>query len=112
VLCARQSVGGPRRDRRVLGLLRPRQRAETRRKPLSARDPGDQYRQADRGLHAGVLRQPRRLGRSAARSDLHSRPAPVRLDAAGADPSFALAGGRHAGALGHPADRARTSGPT
>ena len=52
VLRAGQGAGGPRRDRRVLALLRTRQRPEARGKPLSPGDHRDQHRQADRGLHA------------------------------------------------------------
>ena len=54
---------------------------------------------------------PRRLGRSAARPDLHPRPAALRLDPARADPRLAFAGRGHAGAGRHPAHRARAAGP-
>jgi tetratricopeptide (TPR) repeat protein len=50
----------------------------------------------------GILRRAARLRRARSGSDLHRRPAALRLDAAGADPGLALAGRRHAGAGRHP----------
>ena len=46
--------------RRVLALLRARQRAEARGEPLPPGDHREQHAQADRGLHARVLRRARR----------------------------------------------------
>ena len=52
-----------------------------------------------------------RLGLRGARSDLHRRPAALRLDPARADPGQPSAGRRHAGAAGHHRDGAQARRP-
>ena len=112
VLRARQGLRGPRRICRVMALLRARQRAEARRKPLPAGDHREQHAAADR--------------RSARGSSLRAR---AGVGAADPDPIFILGLPRagstlleqilashsarrgHAGTLRHPAHRARPAGP-
>ena len=80
--------------------------------PLPSGSDRAQHREAEGGLHAGILRRSARAAASpSADADLHRRTAALRLDADRADPRLALAGRGHAGARRHPAHRARVAGP-
>ncbi len=90
------------RVRRVVPLLRARQRHQEAADPLSAR----RCTSGTCALQASVCTREFFAARAGcrlrpARSDLHRRPAALRLHPARADPRLALPGGRHDGAAGH-----------